>query len=112
MTKLDASQLLKNELNKLLLTAPASEIEVSYCLIKCLSLKFDNYHILKSVKSEFIGFERIFKRYLEDEKAEIDWSKIEPLHKTAVKCLINKHSINEMKCSLPLNTDRSLYRHC
>lgn len=64
LTKLDASQSLQKELNKLLLTAPASEIE--------------------SIKSEFVGFERLFKRYLEDEKAEVKWSHIEPLNKSTI----------------------------
>lgn len=36
------------------------------------------------IKSEFIGFERLFKRFLEDEKAEVKWPSIEPLPKSAI----------------------------
>lgn len=55
---------LQKELNKLLLTAPPSQQE--------------------GIKTEFSGFERLFKRYLSDTTSEINWQKIEPLPKEAV----------------------------
>ncbi len=38
----------------------------------------------KNVKNEFHGFERLFKRYLEEDNTEIKWQNIEPLNKEAV----------------------------
>jgi len=51
LTKLDAFQTLQKELSKLLITAPPNEID--------------------SIRPEFAGFERLFKRYLSDENTEI-----------------------------------------
>ncbi len=64
LTKIDALQSLKKELNKLLLTAPSSQAE--------------------NITAEFAGFERLFARYLTDVNAEIKWQNIEPLPKEAV----------------------------
>ncbi len=39
----------------------------------------------KNVKNEFHGFERLFKRYLEEANTEIKWQNIEPLNKETVR---------------------------
>jgi len=41
-------------------------------------------YFFKSIKTEFSGFERLFKRYLTDVNAEIKWQNIEPLPKESV----------------------------
>lgn len=64
LTKLDALQSLQKELSKLLLTTQEKEAQ--------------------QVKNEFSGFERLFKRYLDDVNAEIKWQNIEPLPKEAI----------------------------
>ncbi len=64
LTKLDAFKSIQKELSKLLLTCPPNDVE--------------------HVKNEFVGFERLFKRYLEDANAEIKWQNIEPLNDDTV----------------------------
>lgn len=69
LTKLDAYKSIQKELGKLLLTCPQKDVE--------------------QVKNEFTGFERLFKRYLEDANAEIKWQNIEPLNDDTVGLFSN-----------------------
>ena len=91
LTKLDALQSLQKELNKLLLIAPQNEIEVRsiFYLQLNTTIRFFVFWNEKSIKTDFNGFEKLFKRYLTDVNAEIKWQKIEPLPSESVGCFLN-----------------------
>lgn len=64
-TKRDALNHLKNELEKILSTAPTAQIT--------------------TIKKDFDGFENLFERFIQEEGPSVDWEKIQRLQEGSVR---------------------------